>query len=126
MAAQAQQFAQILQQAVQPPVQPVLAPAPVPAPTPSTYMKIHPTLPKYDGKTDADDHMDQFLSIANAEHWTNEDRKQKFYKMLVKTAFTWYVRNAALIDAGTWEEEALFLEYFHSPGGGGGGGGSRP
>ena len=67
MADQAQQFAQILQQAVQPPVQPVLAPALLPVPPLSTNKKIRPTLPKYDGKTDTDNHMDQFVAIANAE-----------------------------------------------------------
>ena len=115
MTAQTQQFAQILKQVVQPPVQLVPVTAPVLAPTPSTYTKIRPMLPKYDGKMDADDHMDQFISIANVEHWTNEDRKQNFYKTLVKIASTCYVRNATLIDAGTWKEkEALFLEYFRS------------
>ena len=116
MAAQAQQFAQILQQDVQPPVQPVPAPALVPVPKPSIYTKIHPTLPKYDGRMDADDHMDQFLSNANAEHWTSEDCKQNFYKTLVKTASHWYVGNATEIETGTWEEEqTLFLDYFRSP-----------
>ena len=116
MAAQAQQFVQILQQAVQLPVQPVLAPAPVPVPPPSTNKKIRPTLPKYDGKTDADDHMDQFVALANAEHWMNEDRKQNFYKTLVKTASTWYAQNATEIETGIWEEEkTLFLDYFRSP-----------
>ena len=60
--------------------------------------------------------MDQFVAIDNAEHWTNEDRKQNFYKTLVKTASTWYVQNATEIETGPWEEEqTLFLDYFRSP-----------
>ena len=115
LAAQAQQFAQILQQAVQPQVQLILATAPVPAPPPSTNKKIRPTLPKYDGKMDVDDHIDQFVAIANTEHWTNDDRKQNFYKTLVKTASTWYVRSATEIEAGTWEDEqSLFLDFSFS------------
>ena len=120
MATQNQQFTQMLafmQHVTQTTVPPQPTLAPVVATTPAaTNKKIRPTLPKYDGRTDADDHMDQFVAIANAEHWTNDDRKQNFYKTLVKTASTWYVRNAEVIEAGTWEQEqAMFLDYFRSP-----------
>ena len=107
---QSQQFTQMLQQVVQ--VTQVPPAHPAPAPQPSTYKKIRPTLPKYDGKTDADDHMDLFESIAKTEAWTDDDRKQNFYKSLVKTVNTWYVRNTATLTAETWGEEKTVSRVF--------------
>ena len=61
---QSQQFTQMLQvvQVTQAPPAPAIV-----LQQPSMYKKINPMLPKYDGKTDADDHMDLFESIANME-----------------------------------------------------------
>ena len=85
---QSQQLTQMLQQVVQVTQAPPAQVAPAPAPPPSTYKKIHPTLPEYDGNTDTDNHMDLFESIAETEGWTDDDRKQNLYKTLVKTAKT--------------------------------------
>ena len=75
MRIQAQQLAQTVQlqqqlagQQLQPPVVGQVVPPPNGRPAPQTGVtKIRLTLPIFDGSGDADDHMDLFLSIANAE-----------------------------------------------------------
>ena len=98
-------FTQMLQQVIQVTrALPALAPAP--ALQPSTYKKIRPTLPKYNGKMDADDHMDHFESIAEIEAWTDEDQRHNFYKSLVKMANMWYVQKTTIITtAAIWDDE---------------------
>ena len=78
--------------------------------------KICPTLPIYDGSGDADDHLELFVSIASVEGWDGEQRKLHFYKALKKTALTWYMHTAVIIQQGNWaNEQNLILLYFQSP-----------
>ena len=90
-------------------------PAGGPAPQPGT-VKISPNLPTFDGSVDADDHMELFVSIADAEVWNDDQRKLHFYKTLQKTALIWYMQTATVIQVGDWNDKCtLFLDYFHSP-----------
>ena len=66
---------QLAAQQMRPPAvgQVMLPPAGGPALQPGV-MKIRPTLPTFDGSGDADDHFELFVSIADAEGWTDAQR----------------------------------------------------
>ena len=76
---------QLLMQQMNPPAMVMPPPAGRQAPQPET-VKIGPTLPTFDGSGDADDHMELFMSIADAEGWNDDLCKLHFYKTLKKTA----------------------------------------
>ena len=79
-------------------------------------VKIRPTLPIFGGSGDPDDHMEHFVSIADAEGWNDAQCKLYFVETLRKCALTWYMQSAAVIELRDWNNErALFLDFFRLP-----------